>query len=258
MLLVHLSEEKGQKAAGIVPGYTSFWERNFYTVNELRSSFASTSFCVSVFEVGKLENKGYCQPSLARMHGARPCLSVFISIMARISIRRLTCWTAAWGMCVLFLRRSKLGWPLCMCADELKSTCLFVWEVCERFIYFFFNKLMVAEQQYRRLFEGRWGLGRQVAPPSHCVLSPCVSGASWGKRKSTGRWRPGRERESTWQGQHKDGPRAYCALFFLCWLGGWRQNYAVLQSSTSAHYCRYQRPSLAASEGETMDSLFNS
>lgn len=74
-------------------------------------------------------------------------------------------------------------------------------------------------------------------------LSPCVSGASWGRREPARWWRQGRERESTWQGQHKDRLQAYCALF-LCWLGGERQNYAVLwlQSSTSAHCCHYQWP----------------
>lgn len=79
-----------------------FGSAAFYTVDELRSSFALTRFCISVFGVEKLENKGYCQPLLAWMHGVRPCLSVSISIMVQTSIQhRLTCWTAAWGVCVI-------------------------------------------------------------------------------------------------------------------------------------------------------------
>lgn len=74
--------------------------------------------------------------------------------------------------------------------------------------------------------------------------------AAWG---GVGRneGKTGREGESTRQGHGKDRPQAYCV--FLC-LGGGDRHYV----STSAHCCCNRRPSAAASEGETLGSLFNS
>lgn len=66
----------------MVPGNTSFWSCGFCAVDKLRSGFAFTSFCISVFGVEKLENKASCQPLLAGMCGARPRLSVPIPVMA--------------------------------------------------------------------------------------------------------------------------------------------------------------------------------
>lgn len=85
----------------MVPGNASFRKCSFNTVDKARSSFALTRFCISVFGVKKLEDKGDCQRLLAQMHGARPCPSVSISITAPISIQHpLTCWTAAGRVCV--------------------------------------------------------------------------------------------------------------------------------------------------------------
>lgn len=123
-------------------------------------------------------------------------------------------------MCVCYSRGGLNSDDLC--ARVLMSTsrhpCLF-----GRVAKDFSDRLMVAEQRYRRHYEGRWGIGRQVPPPSHRVgvpasLEPAGAGGSRLSDGGTGGSESQRDKDST-----KTGHRL-TVLFFSCWLGGRRQN----------------------------------
>lgn len=120
-------------------------------------------------------------------------------------------------MCVYYSRGGLNSDDLC--ARVLMSTsrhpCLF-----GRFAKDFSDRLMVAEQHYRRRSEGRWGIGRQVSPPSHRVgvpasLEPAGAGGSRLSDGNTGGSESQRDKDST-----KTGHRLAVLFFPVGWEGG--------------------------------------
>lgn len=164
---------------------------------------------------------------------------------------------------VLLPRRSKLGWPACMCVLRSRSqrTCLFRkfagdlhwWinggrAVVQKTLW---GRRRDSEREWEREKARGW---REVAAPSRLPVSKNPAGADW---RSLGVAWGGEEggkggRVDTTRTKQRQATGSLCVF---C-VGGWRGSRSCgvlwLRPATSTHHCYDQR----ATEGE--DSLFDS